>query len=102
MKATSTQLEQVHVEIAAADEDRKKLHRKAGELRVAVEVAKASMLTHGFVGDMPEDIQLYCRTTYCHSNCRYSYCDRPHNCYFALHADTATATAIATVTATDH
>ena len=89
--------EELRVHVRAPPQRITQLFRRMKELRVCVKAAKNALLEHGFTGQMPTDIQLYCRTTYCHSTCRYCYCDRPHNCYSALHAATATAT----VTATD-
>ena len=74
------------------------LFRSSKELRSCLTAAKNTLMEHGFTGQIPTDIQLYCRTTYCHSTCRCCHCDRPQNCHSALHAATAAATAVATAT----
>jgi hypothetical protein len=85
------ELEHIHAEIAAvrstAATEQKRLQVVVAEKLSLIHAAKASLVAHGFTGELPEDIQLYCPTTHCHCHCTsctcwYCYCDRPHNCYY--------------------
>jgi hypothetical protein len=84
-------LEIVHTEIAdvrkTAASEQKRFQVIVAEELSLIHAAKASLVAHGFKGELPEDIQLYCPTTHCHCHCTsctcwYCYCDRPRNCYY--------------------
>ena len=93
MQGAIEDVQDIYAQIAAvqfqATVERKRLQLVASEKFAIIHAAKASLVSHGFSGELPEDIQLYCPTTHCHCHCHcttctcwYCYCDRPHNCYY--------------------
>ena len=84
MTAAANELEGVHQEIDFvrdhALKEYHRLHARREELRAQMQAAERSLRAHGFTGDVPADIQLYCHTTHfllcCHCTYRYCYGDR--------------------------